>query len=546
MCATSKLCRPCGNFPWFLLFLLSFSEIEVSKSCQFPSRWTGTWFQKGVQPPIRIEGDTFSFKGVCVEYSGDMFLIEDSRENCYRCVVIYEKHPNVLQYRETYCDEEQTLETACARLTVDAQLYSMFRVEAPSVECPFRGPFTFTYSRGHGECKYPVSTVDACTDDSHLLFRFQACADIIGTESSVEELKCLAIWKEGSAHYLVGKMTKQRVNLHGDEDTYRCFVYDYLQDRDGYQISQSADASCDGLVLSYEGSRIMLLNKSKSPTADCTFPNWLTGPNKWHSLDGRTTYVFNHQNTSFVIIRSHKDRSIGDKADTKIICMKEVASTYNSTTIIAYSMQGCTNGYMCLAFYQRDVNIVELETGEKARRLQDACQPPYYKSKVEYTTLVAPFADNDVCPQLVETDGLKINAGKVSLRSEDCRGSTAHVVGCRSRDTLEFLTTCATFKDRMTFQCHGWWEENEKTYLIAGLKNSKTKYCFVYTIDGIVTKLSALYDTCHRGIMPGITGNLTFNITAAGKCEYLLNRAPSQKSLINPLMLLMVACALMR
>ncbi|XP_023229456.1 uncharacterized protein LOC111629775 [Centruroides sculpturatus] len=184
--------------------------------------------------------------------------------------------------------------------------------------------------------------------------------------------------------------------------------------------------------------------------------------------------------------------------------------------------------------------------GEKTRRLQDACQSHYYKSKAEFTTLVAPLADNDVCPQLVETDGLKINAGKVSLRSEDCRGSTAHVVGCRSKDTLEFLTTCASFKDRMTFQCHGWWEENEKTYLIAGLKNSKTKYCFVYTIDGIVTKLSALYDTCHRGIMPGITGNLTFNITAAGKCEYLLNRAPSQKSLINPFMLLMVACALMR
>lgn len=46
------------------------------------------------------------------------------------------------------------------------------------------GPFTFTYNRGHGECKSPVSNIESCTEDSRLLLNFQACPDIAGTEST--------------------------------------------------------------------------------------------------------------------------------------------------------------------------------------------------------------------------------------------------------------------------------------------------------------------------------------------------------------------------
>lgn len=46
----------------------------------------------------------------------------------------------------------------------------------------------------------------------HFFFRF----------ISVEELVCLAIWKEGSTRYLVGKL-EHRV-AKADEDKFRCFV----------------------------------------------------------------------------------------------------------------------------------------------------------------------------------------------------------------------------------------------------------------------------------------------------------------------------------
>jgi len=48
----------------------------------------------------------------------------------------------------------------------------------------FRGaPYTFTYNRGHGECKYPLSNIDTCTESSRLRLKYQACPDIPKTES---------------------------------------------------------------------------------------------------------------------------------------------------------------------------------------------------------------------------------------------------------------------------------------------------------------------------------------------------------------------------
>lgn len=191
--------------------------------CTFPPKWEGTWFQSGVRQPILISRNELSSKGRCLHNEGDKFLLVDQK-SCYRCVVIHEKHSNVLQYKETYCHSRNSLSSLCSYITGDALLYSMFREEAIPVPCPFRGPMTFSYNRGHGTCSVPVSNVDTCTDDSRLLFRYQACPDISASESAVEELECLATWKEGSSRYLVGRL--HHGHASSNEDRYRCFVYE--------------------------------------------------------------------------------------------------------------------------------------------------------------------------------------------------------------------------------------------------------------------------------------------------------------------------------
>lgn len=48
------------------------------------------------------------------------------------------------------------------------------------------GQFAFSYSRGNGECKYPVSKIKSCTEDTRMMLNFQACPDVEGSESTGE------------------------------------------------------------------------------------------------------------------------------------------------------------------------------------------------------------------------------------------------------------------------------------------------------------------------------------------------------------------------
>lgn len=123
--------------------------------------------------------------------------------------------------------------------------------------------------------------------------------------SAVEELQCLATWKEGSARYLVGKVHHSHAT--SNEDRFRCFVYEQvsggahanslagnglglgmsmgggmgmgmgmgLLDEDGgaasrghdvgvvFRVAQSGDATCNGLSSDMEGSRTMTLYKAE-------------------------------------------------------------------------------------------------------------------------------------------------------------------------------------------------------------------------------------------------------------------------------------------
>ncbi|XP_026676852.1 uncharacterized protein LOC113466007 [Diaphorina citri] len=171
----------------------------------------------------------------------------------------------------SFChSSRETLASLCSFISGDALLFSMFREGASPVECPFTPPHTFTYNRGHGECKYPVSSIEACTHNSRLLLSYQACPDVYGSESHVEELQCIALWKEGTSWYLVGKM--HHGHSTSNEDRFRCFVYEKINPSNHghsakaaegieFSVAQSGDATCNGLFSPMEGSRTMTLRK---------------------------------------------------------------------------------------------------------------------------------------------------------------------------------------------------------------------------------------------------------------------------------------------
>lgn len=166
------------------------------QTCHLPPTWMGKWYQSNKEP-IRVTSREISDKGLCRDKKGDKYLFENVRQQCLVCLVINERHLNVLQYKESNCqpiparymnrstngllvDEDHSLlETICSDITGDAQLESLFRLDAPATECPISGKYHFTYDN----CREPRSSLESCIDKKQLNFKFAACPDVPGSES---------------------------------------------------------------------------------------------------------------------------------------------------------------------------------------------------------------------------------------------------------------------------------------------------------------------------------------------------------------------------
>ncbi|KYQ47131.1 hypothetical protein ALC60_13877 [Trachymyrmex zeteki] len=178
---------------------------------------------------------------------------------------MHAQHANVLQYKETYCTSdspEPSLLTQCGTLTSDATLVSLFRSNAAPLPCPIKGPLEFTYSQGEGECNSPRSRAEACTQDSRLLLRYQACANVHSSESVDVELECLAHWREGSTNYMVARLHSDRNDRKtSDEESYRCFIYTNPSNNT-WNLAQSSDAACNGLISVTEAARTFKMTQT--------------------------------------------------------------------------------------------------------------------------------------------------------------------------------------------------------------------------------------------------------------------------------------------
>lgn len=124
----------------------------------------------------------------------------------------------------------------------------------------------------------------------------------------------------------------------------------------------------------------------------------------------------------------------------------------------------------------------------------------------------------------------------------DCTENSFHslVVGCQNNnDNMEFQSACSNIAT--SYSCHGTWEENGTSYLIASTSKSTgaKRICFIYTremlpiaegynrLDGkhgpmaaarrsSVLRLSTVAESCLRDVIPGHNGAWAFNLTVEG------------------------------
>ncbi|XP_029158756.1 uncharacterized protein LOC114931019 isoform X1 [Nylanderia fulva] len=524
------------NWPLVLTcFLLSQSCIlGEQRVCTFPEEWYGRWFQSGIADLVIVNGSEITSKGVCRDRIGDKFLVHDVKYRCYRCIVMHAQHANVLQYKETYCTSEPpepSLQTQCSILTSDATLISLFRSNAAPLPCPIKGPLEFTYTHGDMECNMPRSRAETCTQDSRLLLRYQACANVHSSESVDVELECLAHWREGSTNYMVARLNSDRNDRKtSDEESYRCFIYTNPSNNT-WNLAQSSDAACNGLISVTEAAKTFKMMQKKPPEY-CKYPSWVTDKS-WVALDRMASRL----------LASPYNLTILDRNETRLVCHSAVPiddhrhhysmpiDRENQKQFIAKATRDCKNGYVCVMFHRRDEHVIEMQLSEWRQQADDICNSSTFNlHTMPYTTFITSDPTTRQCPNLgryeivslfrpphadnvenlLAADGEQSVANAAEVHdvrvpstpspSQCHHGSVRRLdIGCRAPDRMEFATSCSD-EALSEYLCHGTWIENDTAYLVAS--TDVGRYCLVYSASAATTGSRELSVTGHLASCP--------------------------------------------
>ncbi|XP_055355805.1 uncharacterized protein LOC129601103, partial [Paramacrobiotus metropolitanus] len=266
-----------------------------SGNCALPDAWNGEWFLSGVVGVININQNSITGKGECVLQKSDKFihkfLLYNRVQNCSQCIITSspQQHPNVIQFKESYCvpsEEQYSFEELCDTITGNADLFTMFRLNAEPERCPFNGRYSFTYTQGYTECSNPVSQTETCVKDSEMMLHYKSCPD--ATEERNVKLECLGSWRNGENWYLIGRITHTMAN--SNEEIFRCFMYKMTDS--GVQLAQSADATCNALYSPQEGPQTLTLTPENDPEPNCVFPLWLSERRSWHAMESDVQFRF--------------------------------------------------------------------------------------------------------------------------------------------------------------------------------------------------------------------------------------------------------------
>ncbi|CAG0880964.1 unnamed protein product [Cyprideis torosa] len=390
-----------------------------------------------------------------------------------------------------------------------------------------------------------------------------------------EQLECMATWKEGSLQYLVGRLRIMGSKSRGDEDEFRCFVYDKREDK-GTQasprskpkdanvlLSQSGDASCNGIYSASEGSRVMRMKKKAVPRTRCQFPDWATA-HRWHSMGGtRSVYLFNKDGTSLRVLEK---RLPVPGPPEKVSCLQEKFSFRDpsSTTFVVHALRECYGRYLCMVIHRRSEHLIEIQFGDPSREEEMACSDLYFnRTSTPFVTLITSNPPVVECPMLGQWI---IGNDKTIVTSAGCTGTRSLLVGCggSSNVGLEIREECTRQNYQQSqvvgnsaYICHASWEVNGTLFVVAAEEsNPKHRTCFAirtsrFTPTALASRyreregartmqkrggdvvvdpffweeettqlrLSASHGSCKRDIEPGSGGSISFNATMMGLCS---------------------------
>lgn len=582
-----------------LLFLAILSLANGVPSCQFPEKWTGQWFQSGKPQPIAVNSSSIGEKS-CIQKNGDIYVVFDnlSGEHCFKCLIINDRHENVIQFREVGdCHPELGhMDDMCDATRTDADLFTMFRLNPKPIACPFLGPpFTFTYNRGTQECNNPVSHAEGCTDNSTLLFKYQACPDVSASESNTEELQCLATWKDGRNKYLVGTVKTFGRSSVTYEETFRCFLYEthHQTGKTTYVLAQSGDSTCSALNSVGEGSKQIRLTKGDKEHNRCKYPTWVTKHHDWHTLDHSRSYHFTTGNATLLVkdksdINKYSGKDNSYSQEEKIVCHNleplESLPGKEKVKLVAHITRGCDIGYVCMIFHKRDGNVIELQQSSRKAVIPDEACSHHDPSDSSFTTLITSSMEKKACPlpgrytvkshALSSSPRRKRSSIKNKIKraaekrtfsedNEDNECNVSHIqIGCGSAEQSEMVIANSCPSEQLVYTCHDRWEENGVYYTIVSQTSSNDQtqgsgqtFCFSMRWNDPEPKLSGRGGRIEqqeqelwlsrptREFQTGSKEQWTYILTSQGICEDLTRASAASSSSLSRVSLVLSAGA---
>lgn len=454
---------------WIIPLVLYAAAFVTASRCTFPIKWRGAWYENGLGE-INIGKHTASHKGHCVSSDKKKYLLLDNEKKCFVCLVFTPQHENLLQYKESYCVNDDDLSRVCSAITGDFPLHTIVKVSGHPIPCPFQGSYSFSYTNGSVEewCREPSSEIKACADRSRFIFSYKRCKDLPYTRDTELTFQCLAKWFNGMEQFLYGKFTSKR--RPDRTHMYRCFMYSLYGGRGDMSMSQ--DATCQGLSDPGFGMNTFSLQNRKEewPQPECAFPHWLVREHAWRDVAGkwRMTVDENGQELSLHHLL-HPDFLVpGELTPATVLrirCLEVKLTSVGDTTTFNTNLQhvltfatndSCVSTLRCIRLKQRAEEVFEMRIGSATDDAYLACEDTFFTRSKTYVFF--PHKEEGVkCPR---------NGSYMYFeRQGDCTGSLD--IGCERQSQMLLHATCSREQAVEILQCYQMWTEGSQQYIIA-------------------------------------------------------------------------------
>lgn len=507
-----------------VLLLLHVFQFTSGNKCSFPEEWRGTWYENGLGE-LTITAHAISHKGHCVSSLAKKYLLLDGNKGCYKCMVFTPQHDNLLQYKESYCVNDDKIESVCGEITGNFMLHTIVKVSGQPIACPFQGPYTFSYTNESVDCKEPLSEIQACADKSRFIFDYQRCKRLPHTQAVRLSFQCLATWFSGD-YYLYGKFSSP--DRPGSKRMYRCFMYSLYGTRG--EMSMSQDATCSGITNPGFGMNTFVLwhTINSWPRAVCQFPEWLRRDGSWRDVAGRWRMTVEERNEELAFHDLlHPDFLVpGEEAsETRLrarcleVQMDQPAAGMwtpglRETHVLTFATNdSCVSGYRCIRMKQRENQVFEMRIGAPSDDTYLACQEAYFTGSE--THVFFPHEQYTVVP-------CPLNGSYTYLHREGpCTGTLD--IGCEYKNQMLLRPSCSPRTESAEIlQCFRTWSEGTKQYVIAGRPSNAYNpvSCLVLEEKGNKQRMAEAMDCGPTGSFKIMDQAINYTFTSTRKqCE---------------------------